>query len=151
MKPIFVMTILALLIETASCSVMPDMHQLQKSHADDIIKEKNNILMIKAPSCDRLNISAMLSRIIIGQAINDVSNIITGQTFNGAKIYLRNMKTGNISRREFQCNLISSCGIYPYGKHNNGDGAIVNLGVVKSGATVSVIDGSTRLVSRNKN
>ena len=38
---------------------------------------------------------------------------------------------------EFQCNLISSCGIYPLGRHVT-DGAIVNLGGVRSGATVSL-------------
>jgi hypothetical protein len=37
---------------------------------------------------------------------------------------------------EFQCNLISSCGIYNAAKVTSG--AIVNLGGVRSGATVSL-------------
>ena len=62
-----------------------------------------------------------------------------GEVGNGAKVYHGGIKTGaNISLplREFQCNLISSCGIYNAAKVSSG--AIVNLGGVRSGATVSL-------------
>jgi hypothetical protein len=60
-----------------------------------------------------------------------------------AKVYPDGTKIGaNISRREFLCNLISSCRMYPHGKSNNGDGAIINLGGVISGATISDINSS---------
>ncbi|MGD0954364.1 MAG: hypothetical protein ABR985_18560 [Methanotrichaceae archaeon] len=78
---------------------------------------------------------------ILGIINNGASVYPVGDVSN-AKAYTDGIKTGAyISRREFICNLISSCGIYPYGKSNNGDGAMVNLGGVKSGATVPNIDG----------
>lgn len=52
-----------------------------------------------------------------------------GTVNNGANI--------SLPLREFQCNLISSCGIFPLGKRVT-DGAIVNLGGVRSGAIVSL-------------
>ena len=55
-----------------------------------------------------------------------------------------------ILRQEFICNLISSYGMYPYGKSNNDNGAIVNLGGVKSGATVPDIDDSAVSVAKAK-
>jgi hypothetical protein len=51
-----------------------------------------------------------------------------GTVNNGAKI--------SLPLREFQCNLISSCGIYNAAKVSSG--AIVNLAGVRSGATVSL-------------
>jgi hypothetical protein len=74
------------------------------------------------------------------------------QASNGAKIYLGKIKNdASILRLKFQCNLISSCGMYPYGKVDNGDGAKVYLGGVRSGATISGIDGSAvRMVSLAK-
>jgi hypothetical protein len=69
--------------------------------------------------------------------INDGASVHPVGDVSNAKAYPDGIKTTVIiSRREFICNLISSCGIYPYGKSNNGNGAIVNLGGVKSGATV---------------
>jgi predicted small secreted protein len=75
--------------------------------------------------------------------VNDGANVNPIGDVSNAKAYPDGIKTTVIiSRLEFICNTISSCGIYPYGKSNNGDGAIVNLGGVKSGATVPNIDGS---------
>jgi len=81
--------------------------------------------------------------------INDGASVHPVGDVSNAKAYPDRIKTTVIiSRREFICNLISSCGMYQYGKSNNGDGAIVNLGGVKSGATVPNIDGSAvRIVS----
>lgn len=81
--------------------------------------------------------------------INDGASVYPVGEVSNAKAYPEGIRTTvSISRREFICNLISSCGIYPYGKTNNGDGAIVNLGGVMSGATVPNIDGSAvRIVS----
>ena len=60
---------------------------------------------------------------------------------NGASVYpvgiVNNGANASLPLWEFQCNLISSCGIYPLGRHVT-DGAIVNLGGVRSGATVSL-------------
>jgi hypothetical protein len=59
----------------------------------------------------------------------------------GASVYpvgiVNNGANASLPLWEFQCNLISSCGIYPLGRHVT-DGAIVNLGGVRSGATVSL-------------
>jgi len=53
----------------------------------------------------------------------------------GASVYpvgiVNNGANASLPLWEFQCNLISSCGIYPLGRHVT-DGAIVNLGGVKS-------------------
>ena len=95
------------------------------------------------------NISnSVLSPGILGM-VNDGASVYPVGDVSNAKAYTDGIKTTVIiSRREFICNLISSCGIYPYGKSNNGNGAIVNLGGVKSGATVPDIDGSAvRIVS----
>lgn len=56
----------------------------------------------------------------------------------GASVYPVGEYGANTSLplREFQCNLISSCGIYNAARVNSG--AIVNLGGVRSGATVSL-------------
>jgi hypothetical protein len=75
---------------------------------------------------------------ILGIIDNGASVYPVGGLSN-AKAYPDRIKTSvNISRLEFICNTISSCGMYPYGKGNNGDGAIVNLGGVRSGAIVSL-------------
>ena len=59
----------------------------------------------------------------------------------GASVYpvgiVNNGANASLPLWEFQCNLISSCGIYPLGRHVT-DGAIVNLGGVRSGATASL-------------
>ncbi|OPY54120.1 MAG: hypothetical protein A4E49_01165 [Methanosaeta sp. PtaU1.Bin112] len=39
--------------------------------------------------------------------------------------------------REFVCNLMSACGMYPLGLGNNGDGATVNLGAFSFGKVES--------------
>ncbi len=73
-----------------------------------------------------------------------------GTTNNGAKAYsvggygasvypvgtVNNGANTSLPLWEFQCNLISSCGIYNAAKVTSG--AIVNLGGVRSGATVSL-------------
>jgi hypothetical protein len=98
------------------------------------------------------NISNSVSRTGILGMINDGASVHPVGEVSNAKAYPDGIRTTVIiSRREFICNLISSCGIYPYGKSNNGDGAIVNLGGVRSGATVPNIDGSAvRIVSMAK-
>lgn len=95
------------------------------------------------------NISNSVSSPGILGMINDGASVHPVGDVSSARSYPDRIKTTVIiSRREFICNTISSCGMYPYGKSNNGDGAIVNLGGVKSGATVPNIDGSTvRMVS----
>jgi hypothetical protein len=95
------------------------------------------------------NISNSMARPGILGIINNGASVYPVGDVSNAKAYADVIKTGAyISRREFQCNLISSCGIYPYGKVNNGDGAKVYLGGVRSGATISGIDGSAvRIVS----
>ena len=95
------------------------------------------------------NISSSVSSPGILGTINDGASVHPVGDVSNAKSYPDRIKTTVIiSRREFICNLISSCGIYPYGKSNNGNGAIVNLGGVKSSATVPDIDGSAvRIVS----
>jgi hypothetical protein len=59
----------------------------------------------------------------------------------GAGVYpvgtVNNGANTSLPLQEFQCNLISSCGIFPLGRHVT-DGAIVYLGGVRSGATVSL-------------
>jgi hypothetical protein len=84
--------------------------------------------------------------------INDGASVYPVGDVSNAKAYPDVIKTGaSISRLEFICNLISSCGIYPYGKNDNGDGAIANLGEVTSGATISGIDSSVvRIVNMAK-
>lgn len=98
------------------------------------------------------NISNSVPRTGILGMINDGASVHPIGDVSNAKAYPEGVRTTVvISRREFICNLISSCGIYPYGKTNNGDGAIVNLGGVSSGATVPNIDGSAvRIVSMAK-
>lgn len=81
--------------------------------------------------------------------IDDGASVYPVGDVSNAMAYPAGIRTTvSISRREFICNLISSCGIYPYGKTNNGDGAIVNIGGVWSGATIPNVDGSAvRMVS----
>jgi hypothetical protein len=71
----------------------------------------------------------------------NVGAVPIGMINNGASIYpvgtVNNGANVSLPLREFQCNLISSCGIFPLGRHVT-DGAIVNLGGVRSGATVSL-------------
>lgn len=59
----------------------------------------------------------------------------------GASVYpvgtVHDGANSSLPLREFQCNLISSCGIFALGKHVTDD-AIVNLGGVRSGAIVSL-------------
>jgi len=50
---------------------------------------------------------------------------------NGASVYPVGKYGASFWLREFVCNSMSACGMYPYGKSDNGDGAIVNLGGVK--------------------
>ena len=71
--------------------------------------------------------------------INNSANVYpVGEVSNDAKVYFNGNNGANTSLplREFQCNLISSCGIYNAARAN--DGAIVNLGGVRSGATISL-------------
>ena len=72
--------------------------------------------------------------------INNSANIYPVGEY-GASVYpvgiVNNGANASLPLWEFQCNLISSCGIYPLGRHVT-DGAIVNLGGVRSGATVSL-------------
>lgn len=82
--------------------------------------------------------------------IRDGSSVYPVGDLSNAKAYPGRITSVNNSRLEFICNLISSCGLYPYGKGNNGDGAIVNLGGVTSGATVSGINSPVvRMVSNS--
>jgi hypothetical protein len=98
------------------------------------------------------NISNSVSRSGILGMINDGASVHPVGDVSNAKAYPDRIKTTvTISRREFICNLISSCGMYPYGISNNDDGAIVNLGRVTSGATISGIDSSVvRIVNMAK-
>jgi hypothetical protein len=98
------------------------------------------------------NISNSVPRPGILGIINNGASVYPVGDVSNAKAYTDGIKTGAyISRREFICNLISSCGMYPYGKSNNGDGAIANLGKVTSGATISGIDSSVvRIVNMAK-
>jgi hypothetical protein len=64
----------------------------------------------------------------------------------GASVYPVGKYGASFWLREFVCNSMSACGMYDAARAN--DGAIVNLGGVKRGATVPNIDGSAvRLVS----
>ena len=72
--------------------------------------------------------------------INNGANVYPVGEY-GASIYpvgtVNNGANVSLPLREFQCNLISSCGIFPLGRHVT-DGAIVYLGGVRSGAIVSL-------------
>jgi hypothetical protein len=63
--------------------------------------------------------------------INNGASVYPAGEVSNAKVYLGGITGANIWRREFICNSMSACGMYPYGKSDNGDGAIVNLGGVK--------------------
>jgi len=71
--------------------------------------------------------------------INNGANIYPVGEY-GASVYpvgaVNNGANISLPLQEFQCNLISSCGIYNAARVSSG--AIVNLGVVRSGATVSL-------------
>ena len=71
--------------------------------------------------------------------INNGANIYPVGEY-GASVYpvgaVNNGANISLPLQEFQCNLISSCGIYSAARVSSG--AIVNLGVVRSGATVSL-------------
>jgi len=83
---------------------------------------------------------------------NSVSVYPTSQVSNGAMVYLGDIDIHaiNISQLEFLCDLISSCGLYPTGEGDIktgagvypasqvSNGAMVYLGRVRSGATVSL-------------
>lgn len=152
MKSIFLLTILVLLIATTSDGRMPDVAHL------DVSAMLHSIIASQSSNDAKVYLGGVETGANIypvGQASNSTKillSIIAGQSSSGAKFYFGNIKTGtNISLREFQCNLISSCGMYPYEEVNNGDGAKVYLGGVRSGETISGIEGSkaVRLVSQN--
>ncbi len=71
--------------------------------------------------------------------INNGANVYPVGEY-GASVYpvgtVNNGANISLPLREFQCNLISSCGIYNAAKVSSG--AIVNLAGVRSGATVSL-------------
>jgi hypothetical protein len=78
--------------------------------------------------------------------INNGASVYPASEVSNAKVYLGGITGANIWRREFVCNSMSACGMYDAARAN--DGAIVNLGGFKRGATVPNIDGSAvRLVS----
>jgi hypothetical protein len=68
--------------------------------------------------------------------VDDGAGVYPTGEFSNAKVYLGRIKSdANISRREFLCFLMSSCGIYPRGIGDNSDGTKVYL------------DGVSRIVS----
>jgi hypothetical protein len=68
--------------------------------------------------------------------VDDGSGVYPAGEFSNAKVYLGRITSDvNISRREFLCFLMSSCGIYPRGIGDNSDGTKVYL------------DGVSRMVS----
>ncbi len=78
--------------------------------------------------------------------INNGASVYPAGYVSNAKVYLGGITGANIWLREFVCNSMSACGMYDAARAN--DGAIVNLGGFKRGATVPNIDGSAvRIVS----
>jgi len=56
---------------------------------------------------------------------------------SNANVYLGGTRPSlNITHNEFVCNSMSACGMYPNGLADNSDGAMVDIGGVRSGATV---------------
>lgn len=80
--------------------------------------------------------AAPLGTIVSGASVYPVGIVNSGSNVYPAGIVNSGAKV-SLPLREFQCNLISSCGIFPKG-NNVTDDAIVNLGGVSSGAIVSL-------------
>ena len=84
----------------------------------------------------------------VGQSVGGIGGTVPNSTItSGAGVYpLGTVDNGakvSIASWEFQCFLISSCGIFPLG-NNVTDDAIVYLGGVGSGAIVP-LDGVSRM------
>jgi hypothetical protein len=85
-----------------------------------------------------IGINGNVGAVPIGLISNGAHVFPNGEVNSGAKSYLNADNGANTSLplREFQCHLMSACGIYDPAKVSND--AIVNIGAVGSGAIVNL-------------
>jgi hypothetical protein len=148
-KPIFMIFIMALICCSYSI-VQPSSAVIVQPSSAAIVQPSSAVIV--QPSSG-IGVKGTISNGVPGilGIINNGASVYPAGEVSNAKVYVGGITGANIWRREFICNSMSACGMYPYGQRDNGDGAMVNLGGVKSGATVSGIDGSAvRIVSMAK-